>query len=438
MNVGETEFMALVAAKSAGAKHSRQEIEALVDGYCAGRIDDDRFALWLRAVVDAGLSDDETVWLTRAMAFSGATIDWDDVASPIVDKHSTGGVGDDVSLIAVPLAAAMGAKVAKLSGRALGHTGGTIDKLQCVPGLRTDLAVAAFKQQVVEVGCAIAQASDALAPADKKIYALRNRTQTVDSIGLIAASVLSKKIAAGAAHLVIDVKCGRCAFMKTQSRAHELARVILEVGSRLGRHVTVLVTDMESPLGPSVGDALELDEAIGVLRGREGGRLREVALAIAEAMLATHQAKDSPDAACLRVALEDSLANGSAYQRFVAMLAAQGGDLAALTRPGEPALSIPADAAGFVAEVDGLLIAQAVAALASGKENAAGTHVGVRLRKQEGDAVERGEATLDIFAPNGETATRLAQRVQTALRIESHPPAQRQAVMERLHAAPTP
>ncbi len=428
------EFAALVSAKRAGGAHSRRQIESLVEEYCAGRIDDERFALWLHAVMDAGLSLDETTWLTRAMALSGETIDWSDVAGPIVDKHSTGGVADGVSLIAVPLAAANGAKVAKLSGRALAHTGGTIDKLECVPGLRTDLTIAALKAQVVGVGCAIAHASDALAPADKKIYALRDLTDTVDSIGLIAASVLSKKIAAGAGHLVIDVKCGRCAFMKTQARAHELARVMLEVGTRLGRHVTVLVTDMESPLGSSVGDALELDEAIQVLRSGEGGRLREVALAVAEAMLAQIQPAD--DRANVRARLEQSLAGGAAYRRFVAMLSAQGGDLAALGRPGAAARTILADQAGFVTTIDGLAIAQAVAVQVSGEDKIPVTGVGVRLRKREGDAVERGEALLDIFAPKAESAARLAQGVGTAVRVDSRPPAPRPAIIERMHAAP--
>jgi pyrimidine-nucleoside phosphorylase len=434
--VRETELTALVSAKRAGAQHSRLQIESLVAEYCAGGIDDDSFAHWLRAVVEAGLTDGETIALTRAMALSGATIDWSDTASAVVDKHSTGGVGDGVSLIAVPLAAAAGVKVAKLSGRALAHTGGTIDKLECVPGLRTDLSVTAFKRQVIEVGCAIAHASDALAPADKKIYALRNRTQTVDSIGLIAASVLSKKIAAGAQRLVIDVKCGRCAFMKTHARARELARVLLEVGSRLGRDMTVLITDMESPLGSSVGDALELDEAIGVLRGGEGSRLREVALAVAEAMLAGQRSGQSANAAQRRDALEYSLADGTAYQRFVAMLSAQGGDLAAFARPGAPALSVAADAAGFIASVDGLAIAQAVASLGGVQEKIDRSHVGVRLRKREGDAVRRGEATLDVFAPNEEMAKRIAHSVATAVRVGSQPPAQSPAIIERVHAAP--
>ncbi|HEV2878188.1 MAG TPA: thymidine phosphorylase, partial [Candidatus Eremiobacteraceae bacterium] len=225
MTRSDAAFMALVERKRRGLEHTREELEALVDGYSTGRIVDKDFTLWLRAVMESGLSDDETVWLTQAMASSGVILSWNDVAGIVVDKHSTGGVGDDVSLIAVPLAAACGVKVAKLSARSLGHTGGTIDKLECVPNLRTDLSVAAFKRQVAEVGCAIAQATDEIAPADKKIYALRQQTQTVESIGLITASVLSKKIAGGAPHLVIDVKCGRSAFMQTPEQAHSLARM---------------------------------------------------------------------------------------------------------------------------------------------------------------------------------------------------------------------
>lgn len=433
MSLSEIAFSDLVKRKRAGTECSREEIEALVSGYCSGLIDDERFTLWLRAVVASGLSLDETVWLTNAMAVSGATLDWKNVAGVVVDKHSTGGVGDAVSLIAVPLAASRGVKVAKLSGRALGHTGGTLDKLECVPGLRTDLSVAAFKRTVADVGCAIAQASDELAPADKKIYALRHRTQTVESVGLITASVLSKKIAGGAPHLVIDVKCGRSAFMKTQPQAHELARMILDVGRRLGRYLTVLITDMESPLSASVGDALELDEALRVLQGANDSRLREVALAVAEAMLAVHQVDDRTLASTHMASLEKALRDGSAYERFVAMVSAQGGDLPAFERPVAPSLTIAAGDSGFVTSVDGRAIGEAVAEEKAAAGYPAGIRTGIRLRKREGDAVARGEALLDAFGPG---ADKLAQHLRNAVRIAAEPPASRPAIIERMHARP--
>ena len=299
---------------------------------------------------------DETAWLTDAMAHSGTTISWARAIGTIVDKHSTGGVGDAVSLIAVPLAAACGVKVAKLSGRGLGHTGGTLDKLECIPGLTTSLSIEAFKAQVAEVGCAIVSASQSLAPADKKMYELRHRTQTVASVPLIAASILSKKIAGGAPYLVIDVKAGRCAFMQTVEAARELADVILHVGARLGRTMTVLVTDMDSPLASSVGDALELDEALRVLQGHDEGRLCEAALAVAEAMLAIRHA-EQPELEPRYVAvLRHALRDGTAYERFAAMVQAQGGNLAAFERPVDPDIAIEAPESGVVTSVDGRAI----------------------------------------------------------------------------------
>jgi pyrimidine-nucleoside phosphorylase len=407
LTLSDAAFMALVERKRRGLEHTREEIDELVSAYVGGKIVDRSFALWLQAVMDRGLTVNETAWLTQAMASSGVMLSWNDVAGVVVDKHSTGGVGDDVSLIAVPLAAACGVKVAKLSGRGLGHTGGTIDKLECVPGLHTDLPVASFKRQVAGVGCAIAQATGEIAPADKKIYALRHRTKTVENVGLITASVLSKKIAGGAPHLVIDVKCGRSAFMQTHEQAHTLARMIADVGRRLGRSVSVLVTDMEAPLAMSIGDALELDEAIGILQGRAGGRLGEVVLAVAEAMLDV---------------------------RFVAMAAAQGGNVANFEPPREPSLTIAAPDSGFVAAIDGRAIGEAIASLKGDAEVKASARIGVRLQKTVGDSVEKGEPLCLVFADDD--ALRLGKVALEALEITRDPPARRPAVIERLRAEP--
>jgi pyrimidine-nucleoside phosphorylase len=427
---------ALIERKRNGLEHSKEEIGELVRAYSSGEIDDEQFAPWLHAVMRVGLTRDETTWLTLAMAGSGVTLSWRDVPGIVLDKHSTGGVGDAVSLIAVPLAAACGVKVAKLSGRALGHTGGTIDKLECVPGLRTDLSVAAFEAQVAQVGCAIAQSTDEIAPADKKMYALRNRTNTVDDVALITASVLSKKIAGGAKHIAIDVKCGRSSFMPTQAQALALARSIADVAARCGLHATVLVTDMDAPLAGSVGDALELDEALGVLQGREGGKLREVSLAVAEAMLALPHGDDRSGAPARTAALEHALRSGAAYASFAAMAAAQGGNVMGFDRSWEAALTVTAPRAGYICGIDGRTIGETIAAIKGHTGGRLSARIGVRLRKTEGDAVTRGEPLADVFGPAGAATSSLAQIASNAIEISDQAQASRPAVIERLHVAP--
>ena len=427
---GVPEIHLLIERKRTGGEHSRAEIERLINGFCAGSVDEDTFTGWLQAVMSSGMTLDETAWLTAAMANSGETICWDDVVGTVVDKHSTGGVGDAVSLIAVPLAAACGVKVAKLSGRALGHTGGTIDKLECIPGLTTALAVPAFKRQVGEVGCAIAAATERLAPADKKMYALRHRTKTIASIPLIAASVLSKKIAGGAPYLVIDVKAGRCAFMTTVEQARALAETIVAVASRLGRTVTALVTDMDTPLAWSVGDALELDEAMQVLAGHSTGRLYEVALAVAESMLAIRHPQDADRRARYQQVLRRALHDGSAYLRFVEMARAQGGDVAAFERPLQPAQVVQATRSGVVSAIDGRAIGEAVAAAQTVDR---GCCVGVRLHKREGESVRAGNVLFEAFART-QTA-QLVSRVVNAIAIGDEARAPGPPVIARLHAA---
>jgi pyrimidine-nucleoside phosphorylase len=418
-----------IERKRGGHANTRAELEQLVQAYAGGIVNDVEFTRWLHAVMEHGLTTEETAFLTQAMAASGAQVRWHDVEGVIVDKHSTGGVGDAVSLIAVPLAASCGVKVAKLSGRALGHTGGTIDKLERIPGLGTDLSIAGFKTQVAEVGCAIAQASAELAPADKKIYSLRHRTGTIDSVGLITASVLSKKVAGGAPHLVIDVKCGHCAFMRDEARALALAHSIAEVGRRLGRAVTVLVTDMEEPLARSIGNALELHDALDVLAGRDrSSRLREVGLAVAEAMLSVHAGDERSGAAERMMRLEKALADGTALRRFAVMATARGGDLKALPVIGSPAATVGAPESGFLTWIDGRALGEAVV-----KREAArpGATIGIRLRKRIGDRVTEGEPLADVYGD----AT-LVELVRSAVMLHPAVPRMRPAVLHRIHAEP--
>lgn len=399
-----TPAAAIVDKKARGGENSPEEIAWLIEAYCGGELDDHTMIGWLRAVMHAGMSIEETATLTDAMARSGGVLDWSGLHAPLVDKHSTGGVGDDVSLIAVPLAAACGIKVAKLSGGSLGHTGGTLDKLGCIPGMRTDLSMAEFERQVAgDVGCAIAQASAELAPADKKLYALRDRTNTVASVPLITASVLSKKIAGGATNLVIDVKAGAGAFMPTIESAENLARSLLEVGTRLKRRMLVLVTDMDAPLANAVGDALELAESVETMRHEAPTRLTEAALAVGEAMVSL--GGSSRPGVLVRSALRE----GAAYERFVAMVRAQGGDIDRFEPERTPSFEIAASASGFVESIDGRTLGAWVAA----RKKDHGAAAGLKLLKRRGDAVATGEPLMQVFGVR-------SQRTSDGLRDAFH------------------
>ena len=393
MTLTSADVRAFIEHKRRGGEHSAQALEAFIGAFVQGAIDEGPMAAWLMAVCLRGMSLEETTHLTRAMAGSGEKIDWSGADAPIVDKHSTGGVSDGVSLISVPLAAAGGAKVAKLSGRALGFTGGTLDKLECIPGLRTELDIAAFKRQVVRVGCAIASASPRLAPADKKMYSLRDRTGTVESIPLIAASIMSKKIAGGAPAIVLDVKVGSGAFMQTLDEARKLGTVMAAVGERLGRRVRVVLSSMEEPLGSAVGDALELDEALRVLERVTEGRLREAALAVSQTMLSVSGAED-PNAA-------RALGDGSALKSFQALVEAQGGRLDAFDRRFVPRGAIEAPESGFVSRIDARAVGEAVAFAKVRHSHEAARRIGVRLQAHVGDRVERGQPVLEWFADVG-------------------------------------
>ena len=363
-------------------------IENLVRGYACGEIRDEQMIPWLRDVFERGLSLDDTYTLTMAMAQSGDVIDWSDVAGPIVDKHSTGGVGDAVTLIAVPLAAACGVKVAKLSGRALGHSGGTIDKLECIPGLRTDLSVPEFRAQVESIGCAVAAASERLAPADKRLYALRHRTGLVASIPLIAASVMSKKIAAGAGAIVLDVKYGAGAFLNEIDKARQLADTMQAIGERAGRRVTTLLTSMEEPLANSVGDALELDEALSLMEGRGGSAaLREVALRVTGAMLRVAGVDGDG-------AFASALDDGRALAKFHELAEAQGGSPSAFDRSWLRGTDIVAPSSGKIVRIDARLIGETIAAAKAGLTSAEASRAGVRLHRRVGDLVEKGQPLL--------------------------------------------
>jgi pyrimidine-nucleoside phosphorylase len=379
--------------------------ERVVSGYVAGTVDEAPVAALLMAAAIRGLDGAETYALTDAMIRSGDTIAFERF---VIDKHSSGGVGDSVSLAVVPLVAACGVAVAKLSGRALGHTGGTLDKLESIPGFRTDLSLEEFHAQVGRIGCAIAAQSAHLVPADKLLYGLRDRTGSVPSIGLIAASIVSKKIAGGAAAVVYDVKVGRGAFMRSVEDARELARVLVDLSARFGRRASALVTDMDEPLGPSIGNALEVIEARDFLLGTQRDpRLAEVVHLIAAEMLRvggveTMEAGER---------LERALGDGSAFERFVALVEAQGGSragLLALRAPAERAVA-RATRNGSVAAVDAIALGQ----LARDAIDAHGSAAGIIVRVRTGDTVRAGDPLAEVVGA-GSDAAALAEAFRIA------------------------
>ncbi len=367
----------------------------IIAGYAAPEptVDEASVAALAMACTIRGMTDGETAALTEAMIESGDVLSFGDRV--VVDKHSSGGVGDTVSLIVVPLVAACGVPVAKLSGRALGHTGGTLDKLEAIPGVRTDLTPAEFAAQLDRIGCAIAAQSERLVPADKKLYALRDRTGSVPSVGLIAASIVSKKIAGGAGAIVFDVKAGRGAFMRTVAEATELARLLVRLAASFGRRASALVSDMEEPLGAAVGSGIEAVEARDFLRGDAAdARLREAVLAVAQEML---RVGGVPEDEIVPRAL-GALESGAAYERFVDMIVAQGGTRAALdgiaAHPRRTSAAAPQD--GYVSAIDAVAIGEAARALTASD----GPFAGIRIVARVGTPVRAGEVLAELAGPS--------------------------------------
>ena len=418
----------VIRAKRDGEALPAGVVREFVGAYVAGGVSDIEMAAFLMAVFFKGLSSDEISALTQAMVDSGETLDLSGVRGPTVDKHSTGGVGDKTSLVVVPLAASAGARVAKLSGRALGHTGGTLDKLEAIPGLRVELEPDVLVAQVNRVGCAIAGQSAKLVPADKRLYALRDQTATVNSVALIASSVMSKKIAAGSRAIVLDVKTGSGAFMKTPAESRALARTMVEIGRAAGRRTAAVLSSMEQPLGRTVGNAMEVEEAIRTLRGEGPGDLRELALMLGAEMLVLSGI--APDARGARERLETALARGEGARTFAAMIEAQGGDPEVVERPQrlpgttlERPVAAPAD--GFVTAIDAEAIGYAAIALGAGRATARDRidpGAGIVLERKIGHPVRRGEPLALLRARDEARVAEAARRVAAAYHIGPETP----------------
>lgn len=407
----------LIRAKRDGRELTAPQIEWLVDGYVAGEIPDEQVASWLMAVYFQGMSPGELAVMARAMVASGEVLDLSGLSKPTVDKHSTGGVGDKVSLVLAPLVASLGAVVPQMSGRGLGHTGGTLDKMESIPGWRSHLTPHEIASQLETVGCVICAAAESLAPADRKLYALRDVTGTVESIPLIASSIMSKKIAEGTSALVLDVKVGSGAFMADRERATLLARAMVELGQSAGMKVSALLTSMDVPLGRAVGNALEVEEAVDVLNGRGPADLVEVTLALARAMLELAGLDGEP---------ESALRDGSALAVWRAMVQAQGGDPDALLPVAKVVEPWEAKRAGYLSRLDARGVGVAAWRLGAGrarKEDAVSSTAGVRCLVKPGEPVEKGQAILELHTDDPERMARAREALEGAIDVSDLVPA---------------
>lgn len=428
----------LIKKKRDGRELSEGEVRFLIDGFTRGTIPDYQMAAFAMAVFFQGMTSAETTAMTLAMVDSGDVVDLSPIDGVKVDKHSTGGVGDTTTLVLAPLVAACGAPVAKMSGRSLGHTGGTLDKLESIPGFRVNLEPRQFIDSVNRLRVAVVGQTASLAPADGRLYALRDVTATVDSIPLIASSIMSKKLAAGADALVLDVKAGRGAFLNKFEDTLELAETMVSIGNGAGRRTVALVTDMNQPLGRAVGNALEVKEAIETLRGSGPADLVELTMALGvEMLLLSGVAADRDDA---RAKLHDALISGRAFAKFRDMVANQGGDVAYVDDPSRlpqanVRATVEAPASGWIDAVESDVLGSVTMDLGAGRRqqgDAIDHSVGIELHAKVGTKVEIGDALCEIHAARWDQLVAVKNRVQQAFSIAPRAPEPRPLVIRRL------
>jgi pyrimidine-nucleoside phosphorylase len=429
----------IIAKKRDGFQLSKLEIELLIDSYLKGHVRDYQMSAFLMAVFLKGMSDDETCRLTEVMLDSGDKITFPEPDNVYVDKHSTGGVGDKVSLILAPLAASCGVKVPMLSGRGLGHTGGTLDKLESIPGFRTDLTLEEFRKGVEKVGCVISGQTETMAPADRMLYALRDVTATVESVPLITGSILSKKLAAGPRGLVFDVKCGNGAFMKDVNSAKALASSLIRVARLMRRKAGAVITDMNQPLGSAVGNMLEVIECIEFLKGTWQGDLFEIVSELGAEMLLSAGITDDRETAAIM--LESKLRDGSAFGKFQEMVNYQKGDLSPLLNNSKSLSArycIP-----YMVKRDGYLrsfktyeIGRSVIELGGGrihKDDVIDRLVGFRFYKKSGDEVVNGEKIAEIHSNKRDIAEEISRKLDKYIEIGDGKPDPVKLIIERIH-----
>ncbi|WP_066303775.1 pyrimidine-nucleoside phosphorylase [Bacillus sp. FJAT-29814] len=428
----------VIEKKRDGYELTKEEIQFLINGFTKGDIPDYQMSAFAMAVFFQGMTKEERVYLTEAMVQSGDQIDLSRIEGIKVDKHSTGGVGDTTTLVLAPLVASVGVPVAKMSGRGLGHTGGTIDKLESIEGFHVEISNDEFMQLMNQNKVAVIGQSGNLTPADKKLYALRDVTATVDSIPLIASSIMSKKIAAGADAIVLDVKTGSGAFMKNLDDAKDLAQTMVEIGKGVGRKTKAIISDMSQPLGFAVGNALEVKEAIDTLKGQGPEDLHELCLTLGSHMVVlAEKATDFNEA---RKMLVESIHNGQALQTFKTFLAAQGGDASVVDDPTKlPTASymieVPAKSSGYVAEITAETVGTAAMMLGAGratKESVIDLAVGVVLHKKVGDQVEAGESLVTIHS-NKENVQEVIEKIYSAYKVTDEKVEQPTLIYTEIH-----
>jgi thymidine phosphorylase len=421
-----TDILDVIRTKRDGGRLSDEQVWFFVEGYTAGSVADEQAAALCMAILLRGMEPDELASWTQAMIDSGERIDLSSVPRPTVDKHSTGGVGDKVSLALAPLVAACGAAVPQLSGRGLGHTGGTLDKLEAIPGWQATLPIERMVAQLRDVGAVICAASDTLCPADRKLYALRDVTATVEAIPLIASSIMSKKIAEGTGALVLDVKIGSGAFLPEIDRARRLAETMVTLGRDYDVRTVALVTDMDTPLGRACGNGLEVAEAVEVLRGGGPPDVVEVTLALAREMLALAGIGADPAAA---------LTDGRAYAVWKSMIRAQGGDPDAPLPVAAVKHQLPAPASGYVRRLDARAVGEAVWRLGAGrsrKEDPVSPTAGAMCLRKPGDAVEAGEPVLVLHCDDTGRLDGALAALDGAIEVGPEPPTARPLVVDRI------
>ncbi|MBQ4511134.1 MAG: thymidine phosphorylase [Clostridia bacterium] len=427
----------IIYKKRQGLELSKEEIEFMINGYMDGSVADYQVSAFLMAVCFSSMNENETFYLTDAMMRSGDLVDLSRFGKLSVDKHSTGGVGDKTTLIVAPIVASLGCKVAKMSGRGLGHTGGTVDKLESIEGYKSSLSSEEFLEQVTKIGIAVTGQSGNLAPADKKLYALRDVTATVDSIPLIASSIMSKKLASGAQSIVLDVKCGSGAFMKDVESAKALASAMIDIGTKFGRSVRALITNMDVPLGLFVGNALEIYEAVQVLSGKGEKNLTEICISLASNMVSLALNIDIKEA---KSRVNDAIASGNALNKMKEWLSLQGGDISKINQPelllnAKCKKEYKAKKCGYISNINAECVGIASMLLGAGrakKDDIIDYSAGIELKCRYGEYVNEGDTLCVLYSSNEALFEGCEKKLNESFSFDNEKPSESKLIYDTL------